>query len=137
VFENVVFENQSENFFAFLLNNTMQNIFTRCCSGQNSSECRGTNCCTKTLQQQQQQQQHQEQQQQQQQQVLNNGLPDLKRIKPDVLPLRSPLRSPRTKKIFKRLSDIVIEEEVEDGNIKLSKNIFGNLNFVYCFTDFC
>jgi hypothetical protein len=89
----------------------MQNLFGRCCSGQNSSACRESNCCEKN--------QQQLQQQQQQQQVLSNGQSEsaAKRswIKPDVLPLRSPLRSPRTKKIFKRLSDIVIEEEVAEG----------------------
>jgi hypothetical protein len=86
----------------------MQNLFGRCCSGQNSSACRESNCCEKN-----------QQQLQQQQQVLSNGQSEsaAKRswIKPDVLPLRSPLRSPRTKKIFKRLSDIVIEEEVAEG----------------------
>jgi len=90
----------------------MQNIFVRCCSGQNSSSaCKGTNCCTSKTQQQQQQQQPQEP-------ILNNGQPDKRSFtKPDVLPLRSPLRSPRIRK-FNRLSDIVIEEEPSEGQFK-------------------
>ena len=98
----------------------MQNIFGRCCSGQNSSAaCRESNCRELNCRDRTKHQQQQQHQQQLRPQVLNNGQSEASAlqswIKPDVLPLRSPLRSPRTKKLFKRLSDIVIEEETLEG----------------------